>query len=619
MPQSPPIPHWSRKSGVTSLSQNSPKLTSPNPPGGGLEVSEGASAGLHVVRPTLPGAQLPQNHLNQQIGQGIVPPTAQPRIVSPNNADQAEEISTFFKHRQSVAQGSFGLNPLLKFFIFFCVLGGSFIVSWNYIGQFRKRTQKFADEKLGINLAEYVPAWTKRARKFERSVDQEVASRPVAANSSATTNVTPIDPLYMSVVTGQWPLVESHLQGKCDTWEPKSACSLKAWYLTYKGLRSSLRPILKFNSDDLKKLSLREQATFRFALTMVGEPAKSQNYFQDVMTMLNHDIQFKRMLFDARFKQLLRDGHYAELGSLIKMAKDVSTESSEISRWRSLDISMRWSSALDQATAEQRRNFTKQIQDTIQKHGGSFKSDPLAFIPIANMGLFLGLARQVGEVAVPLADEALKAAVDPTIRRDMYVVATRALMLTGEAAQALQKLEISKAKDGVDGISSHLLGSILLEMRSSARIQESIAAFRAAGKMRNSWQSGVGLFLAMVRAGNLREAARFANNLSTFRNKENSPWIDMAMAEYKLSSAKTLNGDAKDRYAEVAALVAGSYQKHPNWTGLAKLYAEALAGSGRLDESQKIRMTMDDLSSKTSYLSSPEFLTSPVGPFGLMR
>jgi hypothetical protein len=110
-----------------------------------------------------------------------------------------------------------------------------------------------------------------------------------------------------------------------------------------------------------------------------------------------------------------------------------------------------------------------------------------------------------------------------------------------------------------------------------------------------------------------------AANLVTAKTKENELWVSLALARYKLAVAGSSGNLSPARYKEVADSIAWVYVKHPDWQGLSKIYADALVGSGQNSEAQKIRMSMDDMSSKTSYLSSAEFLESPIGPFGLMR
>lgn len=598
------------------MSQNSQKTTVPSNQQGGLELSEVPAGNLQVVRPA--GAQLPQAQPSGQIGQGIVPPNAQPRPA--NNNDNIDDIAHFFRNRQMVVQGSVGMSPVLKFFIFFCVVTISFIAAWNYIGQFRKASQQIADQYLGINLADYIPGWTKRAKKFERKVDKEMAARPVSANKTTGVGARAIDPMYLAVVGGFYPQVEKHLQGKCTSWRPQEACSVKAWLLAYRGMKATLRPIAKFKPNDLNMLPYRERAVFQFALASANDGPESFSLFQKSLATLGQDVEFRRMLFDARFKQALRDGRSQEIPSLVKMAKDMSTSTADISRWRSMQVAVNAGAGAVRVGDSQKQVIANQLQETLQKHAGPFKSDPLAFVTIANVGLQVGLSRRISAVAVPLAEESLKVPMDPGLRRDLFIVAARSLMLSGNSVAAAEKLQVSKTKDGVDGISSHLLGSILLDLRSKSRLTEAIESFQAAGKMRNAWQSKVGLLLAYVRSGNLREAGRLANNLITFRTKESAYWMDVALAEHKLAVAKSGEGQkSKDLYKQVATSMAPLYSKYPDWSGLAKLYADALTGSGQMAEAQKVRMSIDDTSSKTSYLSSQEFMMSPVGPFGLMR
>ena len=64
-------------------------------------------------------------------------------------------------------------------------------------------------------------------------------------------------------------------------------------------------------------------------------------------------------------------------------------------------------------------------------------------------------------------------------------------------------------------------------------------------------------------------------------------------------------------------LLSPLYKRNPAAVALGTLYRAALDKIGKDQEAERIRAKLDDVQSKTSYLSSVETMQSPVGPLAL--
>ena len=603
------------------MSQDSSKKTVPSPREAGLEYNEAQPLGFQVVRPLNQQSNQASNQAsNQQIGQGIVAPGPQSPVVRHEAQFVNDDISTFFRNRQAVAQGSFGLNPILKFFIAVSVVTAGFITSWNYAEPVRKHAQKFGVTVFDISFSDFVPVWTKKAKAFQNQSEKEIVIKAFhSAKAKVSASGTPIDPIYLSVVSGFWPQIESYIASRCPRWEPTSGCSVRAWYLAYRGMKPSLRPVQSMNPSALAKLSSREQAMFSFAKAASMDGLSSEQVFRQALVMTSNDPDFRKLLFDARFKAVLRDDRSKEIPSMINLSRELAATNADLSKWRSMEIAMRVTNLSSKADLKAYKVYAKQIAETLRNYGGSFKSDPLAFITIARAGLRLDLGKNVSAISDALTADSSSAALDPSIRREMYMISARALMLSGDLTQAAERIKVLQRKDGADAVSNHLLGSIYLEMRSPTKVSDAVTLFQQASKAKSTWQSQAGLLLALTRTGKISDGNRIASALLTQKTTANDLWIQIVMAEYKLAIAKAGGDLSFARYKEVASSLSGIYARYPNWQSLAGVYVDALSNSGQEAEAQKVRLKMDDVSAKKSYLSSAEYLESPTGPFVFMR
>jgi hypothetical protein len=238
---------------------------------------------------------------------------------------------------------------------------------------------------------------------------------------------------------------------------------------------------------------------------------------------------------------------------------------------------------------------------------------------ISGPALRLGLSKPILQMSGMMALESARLQFDPALRRELSGVYARAALFEGQPAAAEERLRSVQRQDGPDAALSHLLGSALLGERSAPKAVEAARLFQTAFKSGGAWQSGYGYFIALIRSGHFAEAGKLVGALRRLRSPSNEIWIDMALAEYNLIHAKASGDGATARYREIANGLSGSYVRHPDWPTLGRLYGDALAGAGQSAEAAKVRAKMDDVSSKTSYLSSPELAQSPVGPLAMLK
>ena len=571
---------------------------------------------LLVVRPVgqkQPGQAQPNRQ--GQLGQGIALPGAGMYPPARPHPPEEDDISTFFKNRRMIAQGSFGVNPLVKLLIVVLILMASLVISWNYVEPVRTKGQAWSLETLRVNPAAYMPVWTKKAKIFRRKT---LAADPFTGRETfgvSGMNRVPRDPLMQSVVFGYWPQVEAFTQARCPRWLATHECSIRAWYLAYRGMKSSLRAII---SLDWSSLPMRDQIFFHYAKSVVTDGPQSLASFAKASELASRDELANAMIFDARLKYLIRNGRPSELQELFQQMPSSGASEVEQNKWRTLSYIA--TGTFDRLPTASKPQSIKALSQTLQKFPGAFKSDPIAFAKIAPFALNLGVVKPVITIAGSAFADASKLPMDPGLRRDAGVILARALMLDGQLAQAAERLKTAQKLSGPDAVTNHLLGAIALELRSRDRMRDAAGYFALALKGQDRWESLFGRLLSSIRVGQLQDAGPTASLLRSKMNKSNEMWILLVLAEYKLATSKTAADDlAKSILREQTRILAGILEKNPWSTWAGRLYVEALNRSGQVSLSQKIAAKMDDVSSKTSYLSSPEFVLSPTGPFALMH
>ncbi len=572
---------------------------------------------LLVVRPAAgknPGQQQPSRQ--GQLGQGIaLPGAAIYPAMKPQQPHEEEEISTFFRTRRMIAQGSFGMNPLLKLALFVLLLGAVLTISWNHAAPVRIRGQKFMMDTFQVNPSAYIPVWTKNAKIYKRRM---ASARPLYEDLGAgsTSGKTPaVDPLVQAVVYGLWPQVESFSQARCSRWLATHECAVRAWYLSYRGMKASLRSLTTL---DLSLLPLRDQILFQYAISVALDRGQSAVAFAKAQELSKGDDVAQSMIFDARLKLLIREARTAEVSDLMRQMPSSGVPESEKSKWRALDFF--GTGAFDQLSSAGRAQSIKAFSQSLQKFPGVFKSDPLALVLVSSLALKKGLVKPIAAIASSAVADAAKVPMDPGLRREMATALARALMLDGQLSQATERLKLAQKLDGPDAVTNHVLGSLALESRSRDRIKDALTYFNLALKGQERWESLFGYLLALTRVGQLQDATRTAGLLRAKITKDNEMWILLAMAEYKLAAVKGASDEsAKFILREQTRILSAVHEKNPWSTWAGRLYVEALTRTGQLTQAQKIVAKMDDVSGKTSYLSSQEFLASPTGPLALLR
>jgi hypothetical protein len=591
------------------------EVSAPQPQGGDELLVVRVNAQKQPVQPP------PDRHA--QIGQGIALPGAGMYPPAKPAVQEDDEISTFFKNRRMIAQGSFGMHPVTKFLIFLLILTASALVSWNYVEPLRIKAQVWCVENLQISPAAYMPVWTKKAKIFKK---KSLALNPLTGSETSgflgsrghgggSMSRVPMDPMMQSVVFGYWPQVEAFTQARCARWQATHECAVRAWYLSYRGLKSSLRAAAML---DWSLLPVRDQIFFHYAKSVALDGPQSVASFAKALELAARDEAAMSMISDARLKYLIRSARPAAVQEYFQQMPARGVSEAERSKWRALGYIA--SGTFDKLSAEGKNQSVKALSQALQKFPGVFKSDPLAFAKIAPVALTLGVVKPVIAIAGSGFSDAAKLPMDPGLRRETAVILARALMLDGQLAQASERLKTAQKLDGPDAATNHFLGALALESRSSSRMREASGYFEMALKGQDRWESLYGRLLSLIRSGQMPEAGRVAATLRGKMTKDNEMWILLALAEYKLGTAKSASDDlAKAILREQTRILSGVYEKHPWSTWAGRLYVDALTRSGQISLSQKIAAKMDDVSSKTSYLSSPEFILSPTGPFALMR
>ncbi len=596
------------------MSQNSLKqMNSSNTTADGSGQTSSGSSALQVVRLTAPAVTVSppaQSSKHQPAG---IPPAGATLL------DTQEEISTFFRNRHAAGHGYKSFGPILKICVFICVFTMSLLVAWNHVSPARVALFKFGQTYLGVRLTDYIPAWTKRAKTFERRADRKFGLHQPGARAFTPLGAVPVDSPYQLVVAGQWLKFEAEIAGKCSSWVVSPACAYKAWYAAYRGGTKDLRPILNFRRESLSVLPRREQSVFLFASSAAQEGSQADRYFKDAVNLVANDPMHQRMLFDARYKHLLRTGTNTQRRDLIQLFKLSSSNAADISRWAALDLAQTPVAKVLSLTADEKSNLAKKMNDTMQQNVRQLSGDPLAFVAIANFGLSVGSVRSIIGPAVSQAEESFKLKMDPGIRRELVLLAARSLFLNGEHPKAIQLLRLLHQKDGGHALVSHMQGAIFLDMKGSDQFQGALDSFRQAVRMNDAWQSQVGVLAALVRAGKLREAAPVATSLSARQNPENWHWIKLALAEYKLAAARAKGAGRQDSYQQLAKSLEQFYSSHPQWLSVSRIYFEALSGSGRHEEARIVRSKIDELDAGIDQRSSYDFLASPTGPFVVLR
>jgi hypothetical protein len=562
-----------------------------------------------------------------QIGQGITLPGAavesrrQPPAPQRQQLSHLEDddISTFFKNRRVIVQGSFGMSMFTKSLVTFFILLTAFIASWNYVSPLRPMVQDWAFETLRFSPAAYIPVWTKKAKIFKKrslSVDQWVKPDAMARDSRIGASLAgPIDPMFQSVVFGYWPQVEAFTQARCPRWQATHECAVRAWYLAYRGIKAPLRAVVTL---DVEKLPARDRIFFSYATAMVLDGPQGSVLLSRTQELAKSDAVVGPMIFDARLKYLIQNGTANAVQDFIQRMPETGVSTGELSKWRALQYVV--SRSLDKRPFGDSAQPTRALFVSLQKFPGVFKSDPVAFAKVAPVALSLGLVKPIVNIASSAFADASKSPMDSGLRRDMGVLLARALMLDGQLPLASERLKMAQKLDGSDAVTNHILGAIALESRSRERIKEASVYFDQALKGQDRWESHFGRLLSLIRGGHLKDAERAATILRSRMNKDNEMWILLAISEYKLAAAKEASEDlTKSILRQQVRILAGIYDRNPWSTWAGRLYVEALKRSGQSALAATIAAKMDDVSSKTSYLSSAEFMLSPTGPFALMR
>ena len=532
-----------------------------------------------------------------------------------------DEISTFFKNRQYVNNSSFSQSYLFKILAASMCALLTLLVLWNYSEPVRYNAQKLGLQHGSFNFAEHIPAWSIRAKIFRKTnltLPSTIGGTKKPFTNSDTTLNTPIDALYQRVYEGAWPSVEAVTSGKCEHWVVDHICSVRVWQLAYQGLNGALMPIQSLDLSPKVAVSPRIRAIFLFGKSVTTSGTVSEQFFAEALSAIPKDTLFLEMLFDARFKSLIRQHSDQQISKLITLIP-ANMNARTISKWRAITNSAKLATPLAVQNPATRSAGMTKLRADITASRGSLMHDPLSLISLGNHAIQLGLAKNFVGILSAFESANNGNLLDPSLRTEVANLYVRALLLNGEKNIALQRLLKMSASKEMDIVSQHLLGSIYLDSQGSRNLPAAATAFRASLTKKNNWESRVGYLLALTRTGQLSAAKQEVITLQRLVTPANTERLTIAFAEYKLAAAKVSESTARATYAEVEQTLLPIYKKHPDWTRLAGLYVNALRGVNKVPQAMKIQSKIDDILSETSYFSSNEKVTSAVGPLALLH
>lgn len=534
-----------------------------------------------------------------------------------------DDIASFFRNRQAIVGGVSIFDSLKSFigkFIATCfALVLVFVFAWNHVPIVRVKAQSWTQEYFEFNVAQWMPAWTKKSKFFKKQNTTELGVFYKNSQQPGHVGAGMVkDPLILAVRTGQWPRVEASISARCPRWQLNHDCSLRAWYMGYRGMRGSLRSLQGLDLKTATKLDTVDRVFFLFAMSQVATGELADQMFKDAIKLAESDKDLQRMIFDARFKTKIKDKNFGDLAKMATYASVMSAQASDLAKWRALDQAarMRTQSASAPSTIASAK---KQLSDTLTKNVGEFKADPVALLLIAGPALHLGLAKPLAAIAEAAAAEATVGQFDSTLHREISIVSARAHMALGQIDIAAKRLSVLQKQLGPDAVSSHLLGGSYLALRNITRINAAVTLFQSAARGQGQWQSLYGEFLALTRSGRLAEAEKLTSRLERLKSRENAFWIKLALTEFRLVKAKKSANVPVSYFKPLAMDMASLYASQPTWPWVSELYAEALLKSGQPAEAGKVSARSEDLAATTNVLGSQEYLESPVGPYALMH
>jgi hypothetical protein len=538
-----------------------------------------------------------------------------------------EELSTFFRDRRLATAQQLDVIPILaglgKLLVVILVMCALLVFFWNYSASLRVKTQAVGFEYLDVNMAQKIPSWTRKAKQFRLQNTTELGRfHAQSGRSKVKASVVNSNPTLSAILRGYWPQVDRRLSSDCNRWQVSKECSLKAWYFAYKGLRATLKPISMFDLDLVQKLPHMEQALLLFAMSQTVMGQRSDELFDRSLQLATSDQNLRKTIIDTKIKSIVKEKQWMALPRIMSQASTTETTSADRLKWNALQVAatFKFQGSGPVGSSSQDTEVRRKISELMRTDAASLKTDPVAFLILAPTMLRLGMWKDVGSIAEAVASQENPREFDPGLYRDISIFAIRAHMQAGQLGNAIDRAKALQNSVGIDAVSQHLLGSTLLAIKNISSNRAAVGAFKKALTGQSLWQSQLGQFLALTRAGRSAEAQSLAPRLQKSMNTSNAVWIKMALAEFKLKLAKqSTTTQSQRQFQAIAAELGPLYRKNSSWPTLSELYATALLGAGNADMARKVQIRADRQSDQMRYVSSMEFLSSPLGPFALMR
>ena len=540
------------------------------------------------------------------------PPQHAQQVVQKEAILPEDDIATFFRNRSFVQGGPSAGERFLKGLVVAIVFVAGFVTAYNFQPMVVKSTDRYARKWFGIRLGSYVPAFGPRAASHDSggksASNSQLTSvaddRQFDAQWAEIRKAGEMDPLILAVRDGHWKQVETNIAGKCKQWSAARDCLLKGFYYGHRAMTPMARSMGAVSSADIKKLTIVDQSLWYLSRSLLASGGESTVLYKqawDLAPATARDL--RRILVDERVKYLVAHSSMPDADAVVAMMeREVKgpRQESETAKWHALIASKRDISEKSKAIAR-----------LLKFDRGDFQNDIASVGMLAPSFIQVGQAEKMTVIARQALTFAGRAGVDPGAQREASEGLIRSLVALGRWSEADTQILQHEKYIGQDLIMTHYRGVLLLRARGSGNFPQAASSFRAANRLQMNWQSLYGLAVAMIRSGQVSHIdSVFAEMGQAGKGADAAYWLTLARGEWNIS-----RGHFKDAENELGPL----YSRNPLAITLGNLYMASLEKQGREADAERIRVKLDDVQAKTSYLSSPEAMHSPLGPMALIQ
>ncbi|MCX6126858.1 MAG: hypothetical protein NTV34_19210 [Proteobacteria bacterium] len=518
-----------------------------------------------------------------------------------------DDLSMFFRNRAVIAGSVGSYKKLIVTMMSLFLLAAAFIFAYNSKPKFRVLADKQAKIWLNINLADYVPAFKGRTKKTKSAVERDIERNNSLLRKGRALEPLKeilIDPLAQLIRAGRWKEVEPKIQGKCLAWVGSYDCLLKGYYLASRGLAKSVRPMTLVEDASLRSLKLSEQVLWHHTVALVlGEADIGHKRLSKALAMVPaNSFDLRRMIFD----DLIVNCSVTKRGQDLKYILDLANKDPGIKFWNG--AAAKWN-ALSTLTLTGALS-SRAMDDLIKGERGSLKNDPrsiellgIGFIRSGRADRFLAISMDA------MADLPLSR-MDADLQRRVISTHLRVLWALGRRGEAGAFLNRYQAMAGRDALVVHYQAASILQNGDAAQSARTLAVLGRSPR-NLPWETQFIQGYALVRSGQPSLAHPIIRQMSKAQGGQAiKTWTKILTGEFLLS---------QKRYQDAERLMLPHVSGSVMSLFAAEILRKAYDAQSRDKDAMRLRLMIDDVRAKTGYWSSPEMLSSPLGPLAVIR